>query len=428
MAYRAVGLILFLLALAYTHFITPRGDFVIYGKKVSQAELKQMVPEAVTFERRSTPCPHWEALDRAQGKPPLAYIILSTEVTKRRGFGGPLELLLAITGDGTIKKLHLRAHQESPSYVFSLFTKSNLSKVCLSNGVGLKSAFTTLDGRSGATISARALLHTLQDSVSAFTGNGQKADDTVGISTMVLSLFVLLAFVLAFISFEKRALKLRKVVFIVSLGLALYGLFLSMEGLFPLLLQGELHSLQNYPWALLLTLTFLFALFRGRLFCGHICPFGALQELLGKLSKSMGQPGAKILRFPRFIFLPLLLLLASHVGSLSSFTPDPIFLLFGGIRETSALVLLLLIALSSLFVCRLWCRSFCPLGALLTNVACLAPSPIVLSGPNCASCKVCSNNCPVGAIRTIQDEVKVVDSDCILCGRCKKACQQVRHD
>ena len=428
MAYRAVGLILFLLALGYAHFITPRGDFIIYGKKVSHAELKQMVPQAVAFERRSTPCPHWEALGRGQGKRPLAYIILSTDVTKKAGYGGPLELLLAISSDGTINELEVRFHQETPSYVFSLFEKSNLNKLCGSRVEGLKSAFVSLDGRSGATLSAKALLHTLEDSVGAFTGQRQKPGEIVGKSTLVLSTFVLLAFLLALISFQKRNLRLRKFTFIVTLGLAFYGMFLSIEGLFPLLLKGELHILRNYPWALLLTFAFLFAIFRGRLFCGHLCPFGALQELLGRLSKSMGQPGVEILRFPRFIFLALLLLLASHSESLSAFNPDPIFLLFRGIKEISAIVLLLLIALSTFFICRLWCRCFCPLGAFLTIAGGLASSPIDLSGTNCSSCKACLRNCPVGAIRNVGNQKTVVTSDCILCGRCQSVCQQVNNE
>ena len=43
---------------------------------------------------------------------------------------------------------------------------------------------------------------------------------------------------------------------------------------------------------------------------------------------------------------------------------------------------------------------------------------------NCKNCYKCLRECPVKAISIINDNAKIVDNLCVLCGRCVNACPQ----
>ena len=43
---------------------------------------------------------------------------------------------------------------------------------------------------------------------------------------------------------------------------------------------------------------------------------------------------------------------------------------------------------------------------------------------NCKNCYKCVRNCPVKAIRVIDQQAQIVEEDCILCGRCTVVCPQ----
>jgi len=83
----------------------------------------------------------------------------------------------------------------------------------------------------------------------------------------------------------------------------------------------------------------------------------------------------------------------------------------------SVAILLLFIAILSLGMIapRLWCRMFCPLGALLGIISRKAPYRRSVSGA-CNSCGVCINKCPMGAIS--DNGRGTVDNECIRCFGC----------
>jgi MauM/NapG family ferredoxin protein len=68
------------------------------------------------------------------------------------------------------------------------------------------------------------------------------------------------------------------------------------------------------------------------------------------------------------------------------------------------------------FAPRFWCRTLCPLGAVLSLVACLAPYRRRV-GESCTECDECSVACPMGQCR-----IKNSPSECIGCRRCEAAC------
>jgi polyferredoxin len=161
------------------------------------------------------------------------------------------------------------------------------------------------------------------------------------------------------------------------------------------------------------------ALFAGRLFCGYVCPFGALQELLHvkRLRLRIPERWMRVLRFLPYAILVYLVarVLATGVLTWDGATPFKAFFTLGGTPLTlgiSALFVLL-----SVFVFRPFCRLFCPLGAWLSLVSRVSPFHI-RAGSDCVSCGKCDAVCSCGAI----DKGRTSRGDCLLCGECIRAC------
>jgi ferredoxin len=48
----------------------------------------------------------------------------------------------------------------------------------------------------------------------------------------------------------------------------------------------------------------------------------------------------------------------------------------------------------------------------------------------CVGCRVCVEECPVGAISMVENTARIDEQECIRCGRCHEVCPEnaVRHD
>jgi ferredoxin-type protein NapH len=184
--------------------------------------------------------------------------------------------------------------------------------------------------------------------------------------------------------------------------------------LFQLLLMGNLGGAFVFT-ILILGLFFILTLVFGRIFCGSLCPLGALQELasLAPLPK-LKYREKKVLYAVRFIVLGIIIAAAlflsvnvlGYIGVLDLFL---LTLSFG-----TAVMLTLLVV--SLFFYRPFCRILCPYGAVL-SLAGLASLFKLRRNPSCIECGKCEFACPV-------DEAKRGDlkGECYLCGRCTEVC------
>lgn len=166
------------------------------------------------------------------------------------------------------------------------------------------------------------------------------------------------------------------------------------------------------------------ALLFGRFFCGFICPVGALQDLfkfigtrLGikekRLSKNKGFNGEII----KYLVLILVLVLSIlELGNLiSPYSPWLVYLnVFLGFNIQIGLIVLLAIILASLFIRRVFCRFFCPLGALQALLYAVGPLKIK-SQEGCSTCSYCLKNCPVNIRHPKEGEIS---PECINCLEC----------
>jgi polyferredoxin len=122
---------------------------------------------------------------------------------------------------------------------------------------------------------------------------------------------------------------------------------------------------------LLLAFIGLTALLFGQVWCGYLCPFGALQELASRLGRIFGlrsYPDRRLeqrVRWLKFLLLAFVLIAVWVSGESTWASFDPMQHAFGGRLEGWMLLLVGLVVVGSLFYVRYWCRYFCPMGAFL---------------------------------------------------------------
>ena len=175
-------------------------------------------------------------------------------------------------------------------------------------------------------------------------------------------------------------------------------------------------------------------LFWGRgVFCGWLCPFGALQELLNMAARRLGVrqvdiPFALHERLRPIKFLVFLGLFALALGSLdqalvaAEVEPFKTAIVLQFRRAWPFVLYAGLLLVAGLFVQRFFCRYMCPLGAALALPARLRQFEWLRRHRQCGQpCQICAVGCPVGAIQPRGD---IHPGECIYC----LACQVNYHD
>ena len=165
-------------------------------------------------------------------------------------------------------------------------------------------------------------------------------------------------------------------------------------------------------FSLFIFLTFLF----GRLFCGHLCPIGTIQEL------AYAAPTKKIRirnKTPSVIFRLIFFVVFIVLGVFFSMGA----LIYLGFRDFFNLnlaslffYLFLALVILSTFIYRPFCRFFCPYGVVL-SFASIKSVFKLRRNDNCNDCKKCEKICPT-------NEASMLDlkQECYLCNRCKDVC------
>lgn len=213
-----------------------------------------------------------------------------------------------------------------------------------------------------------------------------------------------------------RWFRLRKLLLagsVVVLGFVLGGVLCPISAVQNVVLKA------GNAYFLLFLLPIVLALLFGRIFCGYVCPFGALQELLHVRTWRLRIPSRwmQILGWMKYALLAFLVVRILATGELlwSGSTPFKAFFLWGGTPVTLAVSGLFV--LLSVIVYRPFCRVLCPLGALLSLVARFSVFRIRV-GSKCVSCGRCETVCPTEATQM----GKAKPGECLLCGECIRTC------
>jgi len=173
-------------------------------------------------------------------------------------------------------------------------------------------------------------------------------------------------------------------------------------------------------------------LFVGALFCGWICPLGSIQDFFGRLGKKIFKkrynnfiPPAvdRALGYLRYVTLVLIVVQTTRMINLAFVKVDPYYALYHfwtGEALPSAIIVLVVVLLASLFVERPWCRWLCPFGAVQGIIQLVSPWKIRRNSDLCIDCGLCSKACPMNI--DVARKKAVMDTRCNRCGECLAAC------
>lgn len=179
---------------------------------------------------------------------------------------------------------------------------------------------------------------------------------------------------------------------------------------------------------ILMSAALLLGVFFGPVVCGWICPFGTVQEWLGKLGKKIFKKKYNhilpvkldsILRYARYVLLILVVVNTAISGKLMFQNIDPYYALFNfwtGEVAIAAYIILGSTLLLSLFMERPWCKYACPYGALMGLTNLMRIFPIRRKQTTCISCGACDRTCPMNI--TVSTTAAVRDHQCISCMKC----------
>jgi NosR/NirI family transcriptional regulator, nitrous oxide reductase regulator len=163
-------------------------------------------------------------------------------------------------------------------------------------------------------------------------------------------------------------------------------------------------------------------------FCGWLCPFGALQELLGQLARAVGLPQwnpsealEKRLWMGKYIaaaaVLVLVLTAIDGSGASTEIEPFKTAITSKFTRAWPYVFYAGALLAVGLFSERAYCRFLCPLGGLLAFFDRVHLIDLLKRRPECGNpCHLCERSCPV---RAIERSGKIITAECFQCLDCQ---------
>ena len=198
------------------------------------------------------------------------------------------------------------------------------------------------------------------------------------------------------------------------------GGFLSVSHITSGIIVGPGVYLRDMALLFMVGFTVVTTLLFGRVFCGFLCPFGALQDFITRIVPRRLQRSLPQRIHDRAIYVKygILLLIVGLAAAPAQVSVYQYFEPFGTVFYLSSSPLLWSIAggflVASAVVPRFYCRYACPLGAAL-GVASFLSIFRIRRVEQCAPCKVCEHACPTGAIRGPEIDFK----ECVRCNICE---------
>ena len=152
----------------------------------------------------------------------------------------------------------------------------------------------------------------------------------------------------------------------------------------------------------------------GRVFCGHICPVGTLQELASYAPfKKIDIRNTKIPEIIRFAVFIAVVTGGLYLVDLMGYTGVYDFF---SLTLTAGLFVFAAIILLSTFLYRPVCRFLCPYGVLFSLLSHASRFRLKRT-ESCIGCRKCEKTCPVHVA-----EDGASKRECYLCGRCTEVC------
>ena len=164
----------------------------------------------------------------------------------------------------------------------------------------------------------------------------------------------------------------------------------------------------------------------AKLFCGWVCPFGALQEIVNRIPA----PSGKKIKLPfkisngiriSIFAISLVMVIATGRDLYTYYNILNPFELFDWHFELVLAVLVGAVLIASVFVYRPFCYLVCPVGLLTWLLEHVSIFRVRLDKGKCDDCKKCILKSPCPSVKAIMDG-DTLRPDCHACGICIDAC------
>ncbi|HIE10160.1 MAG TPA: 4Fe-4S binding protein [Kiritimatiellae bacterium] len=337
------------------------------------------------------------------------------------GYAGPLVLGMRLTAEGELRDFVVLHSDETPAY---LDQATKWARRFIGRNLFRTSPAADVDSLTGATLTSRALAGILHTTglhfASLLRGRSPRytASTTRHVEKSALVLVVVAVAALVFRIFPRRVPRL-----VVLVGVALlFGWRLNLQyssDHLLLLVGGHFPSPGLVTGFVLAVGLLLLVMLVGNLYCGQLCPFGALQELVERLTPASWKLQAPLrlrarLRYVKFVLLWLLVMVYLATGFRQLAAADPLTRIFARPLNHRMVIVLLVIAGVSAIVPRFWCRYLCVPGALLSFISGLNPLSRRMW-------RIRPPRCPYAVVTR-------EDLDCLGCDRCRRGSAVARGD
>lgn len=359
---------LLLAAVAYrggrTHFFTQSDKIEVV---VTLESVQNIFPEASSFQKNDI-----NILYIKSGEKEIGEALLSTDfVTDNYGYGGIVPLLIGLDDKHHVAGITLLNNGETHDYL-EYVTRGDFLQQW--NNLSLREVQEhNVDGASGATMSSNAIIKGMKGTVAAFHHSPVDSWEKQPIKSMIKdALFlvtVLLSLLFAFGKASKRLRPYYMILVVVIIGIVL-NKTLSLFLIHSWLLNG-------IPWVLNWQSVLLFILAIGvsflgkrKYYCNYLCPMGALQELVNKVSpfkkRKLPHKWKNISIRETYLFFIAAMLLFGFSPQLNYFEP---FMAFSfKIASYGFFIAGGIIVILSLFFSKPFC-SLCPTGCLMDTIS-----------------------------------------------------------
>jgi NosR/NirI family transcriptional regulator, nitrous oxide reductase regulator len=255
-------------------------------------------------------------------------------------------------------------------------------------------------------------------------------DDAVGVENwqtllrgqgLDLALFGAFA-ALVLVSFFRKSVPLKYLTLVISvvyLGfmksqlLSIVNIFAAFEWNLPVFKY-------SLAWYLFAVFTVATTVLWGRVYCGRVCAYGALTQLLDRIvparfrvnvPRALESRAAKI----KYVILGGVLIYFFVTKDQAIYRYVEPFWMFGGQATMGMWIGLGTLLLATVFVRNLYCRFLCPLGAALGLLSTVSVFGIK-RWSECNTCRICEKKCEWGAIRGPQ----IIMTECVRCDDCER--------
>jgi polyferredoxin len=228
--------------------------------------------------------------------------------------------------------------------------------------------------------------------------------------------------ILAVISFRRKSVPLKYVTLLVAVGYM--GFFkshlISITNIFSLI-DGNLPVVKhNLAFYLFVVFTIGSTILWGRLYCGRVCAFGALTQLMDavlphRLRLNVPRPLERRAAWIKFGLLGVTLAYFVVTRDTMIYRYVEPFWMFGMFATIPLWIGLVALLAASVFVRNLYCRFLCPVGAALGLMSFLTVFRIK-RWAECRTCRICQKACEWGAI----DGPRILVTECVRCDDCER--------